>query len=451
MTRRAWRLLAGIPTIVAGALSLGLRADGATITAEYAEGYRDVLINGYGVRGLGTFRLRDGDATSVALCIEAHVQHSTGADAYAPVPNEIASDELDVLLWWVARHTPLDADTATAAAALAWYYTGAQRSGGGDVWADVTIGWGPLTPLEPYPWDGPLGPYSLAFPVGLRTGAVDLEAAEAKVAALHRGVQPLRGPWQIVWDGTAFVVTAGGRPLAGQPVQVVVLGPDGAELARATVATDDAGRAVPSAPDVPAGGVVRGAVDSPGVHREWDGADVQRLATPGVAWLTTEVTAPAVPTTSAPEATTTTTAASIPTTPAPEPTTSTSTTSTSTTSTSTTTSSSVPETTSTSTSTTSTPTTSVPETTSTATSTTSTTSTTSSLAPATSTTAPTVTVAQMAPPPSSPAPMLPVTGPSEIAAGVLHAADLTFVLGVLLLAASMVRRRPDLDRPVHGG
>ncbi|HWL42633.1 MAG TPA: hypothetical protein VNQ73_06800 [Ilumatobacter sp.] len=435
-------------TIVAGAMSLGLRADGATIVGEYAEGYRDVSINGYGTPGLGTFRLRDGDTTVVALCIEADVRHSTGPDAYVPVPNQSTSDELDVLLWWVGRHTPLDADTATAAAALAWYYTDAQRRGGGAVWADSARGWAPIGPLSPHPWDGPLPRYGLSFPVGLRSGTADLDAAEAKVAALHRGVQNLRGAWRIVWDTGAFVVTVAGQPIAGQPVQLTVLGPDGAELTHRTVLTDTAGRAAVG--DVPAGGTARGAIDTPGVHREWDGPDIQRLATPGVAWLTAEFAAP-TPTTSTTTTSTTTTTTIRPT----QPTTTTTTTTTTTVPPTTAPPTTVPPTTVPPTTVpetsppTTVPPTRVPPTTAPET----TTSTTTTLPPTTTTTT-TIEVQQMAPPPppppstplptpapTPPIPTLPATGPSDVSTMALRVADATFVGGVLLVAVSMLGRR----------
>ena len=186
--------MAVIATAVAGTISWGWRASAATITAEYAEGHRNVIINGYGVDGLGTFRLTDGDTTLLALCLEAHVRHTVSADAYAPAANTVVSEELDVLLWRAARHTPLDADTASAVAALTWYYARAERNGGGPVWANIADGWAAITPLRPNAWDAPLPTFSTGFPVGLRSLAHgDLDAAVANVAALHRGVQPLRG------------------------------------------------------------------------------------------------------------------------------------------------------------------------------------------------------------------------------------------------------------------
>lgn len=414
-------------------------AEAATITGEYAEGYRDVLVNGYGARGLGTFRLTDGAATSVALCVESHVGHSNDVDAYAPAPNVVDSDELDVLLWWVARHSPLDADTAAAAAALAWYYAGAQRSSGGPVWANTADGRTPLTPLEPHPWDGPLPPYGANFPVGLRAGGVDLELAEAKVAQLHRGVQGLRGAWQLGWDGAAFVITADGRPLAGQPVLVDVQPGHGPSSAQ-TIRTDDRGRAIPRLPETDGRLVVSARVDSPGVHREWAGAGVQRLATPGVAWLTAEfaiappaTTSSTTTTTLPPTTSTTTTSTTTPTTTSTTtlpPTTTTvapattSTTTSITTSTSTSTTSTMPVSTTTIAPTTAAPTTEAASTT---------------LAIDTSTTA--VPVMQSAPPPPPP-PTLPVTGSSDAVAAVLRFADYVFVAGVLLVALTGLARRP---------
>jgi hypothetical protein len=424
-----------------------LQAEGATITGEYAEGYRDVLVNGYGVRGLGTFRLTDGVATSVALCIESHVGHSTGTDAYAPMANQAASDELDVLLWWVARHTPLDADTAAAAAALAWYYADAQRSAGGPVWADTAAGGSPISPLEPHAWDGPLPPFGPSFPVGLRAGGVDLEVAERKVAELHRGVQTLRGAWRFAWDGGAFVVTAGGRPLAGQPV-IVEVQPGRREPSTVTLRTDTQGRAVPPAPPVGGRAVVTARIDAPGVHREWDGADVQRLATPGIAWLTAEFTVDSTPTTttttSPPTTTMAPTTSTTSTTTLPATTTMPSTSSPPTTTTPTTTTTTLdPAATTTTTPATTTPPATTPPSSSPA-------STTTAAAPTTTTTTTSVTTTTTEPavmqatPPPPPAPStLPVTGSSDSVAAVLRFADYLFAAGVLLVAATgLTHRRP---------
>jgi hypothetical protein len=113
-------------------------AEAATITISYAAGHRDVTINGYGTPALGTFTLRDADEETVALCVEADSSHTTIRDAYSLVPNRVSSPELDALLWMLGDGTALDANTATAAAALAWYYADAQRNIGVPVWADGT-------------------------------------------------------------------------------------------------------------------------------------------------------------------------------------------------------------------------------------------------------------------------------------------------------------------------
>ena len=89
---RSHRILTAIGAGLA-TLTMAAHADGATITAEYAEGHTDVLINGYHTRGLGSFRLTDGRNTVLAWCIESHVQHSTVTDAYQPVPNRVAQRE----------------------------------------------------------------------------------------------------------------------------------------------------------------------------------------------------------------------------------------------------------------------------------------------------------------------------------------------------------------------
>ena len=271
--------------LVALPLASRAPAEAATITASYAAGHRDVIINGYGTPALGTFTLRDGNEQMPALCVEADASHTTIRDAYALVPNRINSPELDVLLWLLGYGTTLDSDTATAAAALAWYYADAQRNIGVPVWADGTRGFARITPTSPQPWDA-LARYSLAHPVGLRSGTTDIDAAERRVLELHRQSTALAGPWALSPDPAARRVrlTGANGPIAGRQLMFTANAP-GAAPAVVTATTDAEGWAVPSLPDLVDGATVAASLAAPGVHREWDGA-------PGVQRMVTATTAP---------------------------------------------------------------------------------------------------------------------------------------------------------------
>ena len=254
-------------------------AHAATIGASYDVGYRDVLINGFGTDGLGTFRLDDGDNSAVALCIEADQPHTTVQDAYSPVDAIVSSAHLDALIWLIER-SPLDDDTATAAAALAWQYAGAERPGGIPVWGDGTRSFAPIGPLDPEPWDA-LAAFSLEHPIGLRAGTTDLDAAERRVADLHRRVEAIRGPWQLDVDDTSqqFVLLGHNGPIAGQSIRITATTP-GAAPVEYEVVTDEHGHPAVEVTGYRDGATLTAIVDAPGPHREWDGAgEVQRMVT----------------------------------------------------------------------------------------------------------------------------------------------------------------------------
>jgi hypothetical protein len=273
-------------------------AEAATITASYQFGHRNVLINDYGTQALGTFVLRtdSGDPEPgrehLALCIEAASGHSTATGAYRLVANRVSSPQLDYLLWKYGfpghpEHVALagDHDTATALAALAWYYAGATRRGGGLVWADWTRSFAPITPISPHSWHA-LPRFSLAHPVGLRANGVDLDAAERRVHDLYREAEARRGPWTMspirVAGSTASVTLTGpGGPIANlSGVHMMVRDASGHVVARRTIATDRQGVAQVSVPALPDGGTIVVSASSPGVHQEWDGdGSIQRMST----------------------------------------------------------------------------------------------------------------------------------------------------------------------------
>ena len=256
------------------------KAEAATITVAYAAGHRDVDINGYGTPALGTFTLRDGNAEMVALCVEADSSHTTLHDAYTPVPNRVTSPELDALLWLLGDGSALDADTATAAGALAWYYAGAQRNIGVPVWADGNKAFSPITPTSPEPWNN-LGRFSLGHLVGLRAGVTDLDSAERRLFELHQQATALAGPWNLTTDqsGRRVRLTGAAGAISGRQLTFTITRP-GAESLSTTATTGADGWAAPALPEMPDGGTVTATVYAPGVHREWDGAPgVQRMVT----------------------------------------------------------------------------------------------------------------------------------------------------------------------------
>ena len=267
---------------VAGVALIAPPADAATIAAAYADGHRDVLVNDYGTPALGTFRLADGDTTFVALCLEAHVGHTTVTGAYRPVSNVVTSPELDYLLWRYGSGLQLDDDTATALAALAWFHASAQRNGGGAVWADHARGFAPITPLLPAPWNA-LPRFSAASPVGLVSkSGVHLDAAERRLHVLHLEAAARRGPWQLghvelAGRSLTASLTGPGGPIAGIEVAAEITGVTPDHLVAVTGADGVATFDLPSLPD---GAYVELTAEAPGQHREWDGdGAIQRMAT----------------------------------------------------------------------------------------------------------------------------------------------------------------------------
>ena len=282
-------------TSVAIASAKPNQAQAATITASYDSGYLDVLINGFGSQGLGTFRLTDGEVSTLALCIEADQPHSTTLNAYARVPSSVSSNHLDALIWLIER-SPIDDDTAIAAAALAWYYAEALRAPGLPVWADGTNGFAPIGPLAPESWEA-LTMFSLAHPIGLRAGGSELDLAERRVAELHRQVVAASGPWQLSVDSEShqFVLLGGAGPIVGRPVSIMVTAPGAAPETFETV-TGDQGSTDVALADYADGATVRATVSAPGPHREWDGTSaVQRMITATSIELEAEFVVPPLP------------------------------------------------------------------------------------------------------------------------------------------------------------
>jgi hypothetical protein len=272
------------PVVIVTTILIALgwaRADAATVTASYTAGYRNVTINGYGAAGMGTFTLRDGTDDRLALCVEANVGHSTTSNAYTATSNKVSSPELDALLWWLDRQPPVDDDTAIAAAALAWYYAGAVRTIGPPVWSDGHRNFAPIGPLSPEPWDA-LPRFSMSHMIGLVAGGAHLDAAERRVAELHRLATKLAGPWKLTSDAAnhSFRLTGRNGPIAGRLVSVTIESTGSAAISRTTT-TDTDGVASVDLPRTTDGATVRAVVAAPGTHREWDGTGaIQRMATP---------------------------------------------------------------------------------------------------------------------------------------------------------------------------
>ena len=277
----------GFVAAVSVSLAVGLavfamawgRAQSATITASYESGYLDVSLNGYGATGMGTFRLDDAGAGHVALCIEADERHSTDADAYAPEENRFQSAELDTLVWLIARMPSVDSDSGVAAAALAWYYSGALRNIGVPVWADGHRDFADISPVDPERWDS-LRPYNLSHLIGLRAEGMDLDTAERRVVELFDTVARLAGPWQLIDSDGRFQLTGPAGPISGHMVRIEVRDHTGTSTSTADLVTDANGSVTPAFTAMAAGGSVHASTTSPGTHREWDGpGEVQRLIT----------------------------------------------------------------------------------------------------------------------------------------------------------------------------
>lgn len=286
-------LVVGIVTFV-GAAWRG-SAHGATITASYESGHLDVSINGYGTSGMGTFRLGDAGIGHVALCVEANERHSTDTDAYSPVENRLVSAELDSLVWLVSQMPMVDPDTGVAAAALAWFYSGAQRNIGVPVWADGNRDFAAMSPAEPERWDA-LAPYQLSHLIGLSAEGVDLDTAERRVFELYEASARLAGPWTLSQVNGRFRLAGPAGGIGGHTVTVTVRDHTGSPTTTIDLVTDADGWVSPSVAAMPSGGSVMATTTGPGVHREWDGSgDIQRLVTAVDMPVFAEYSVPAAP------------------------------------------------------------------------------------------------------------------------------------------------------------
>ena len=216
----------------------------------------DLVVDGYGVSGLGFYGVRlDDGSLALAVCVQADIGHSLTVDYVLEAPATISA-ELDYLLWRYASspdRLPTD-EQAAAINALSWWYTGAQRRGGGPVWRDDTVeisvvGLGRLTGIE------------------------------AAVSALQAEAAQRRGPWALgelaVTDGVASVrLTGPGGPIAGEPVTFTSTS---GTAARAT--TDDTGRA--AAELAGASGTLQARADGPGSTAALAAPGSQRLVIAG--------------------------------------------------------------------------------------------------------------------------------------------------------------------------
>ena len=252
-----------------------------------AEAGGPLVVDDYGVNGLGAYRLALDDGTSLlAVCIEADVGHALSA-SYAPDSSVSVPPELAYLLWaYLAPGHPSDVEAA-AVNILAWRATGAQRRGGGPVWRDGSVDVRAL-------------------------GVGHLAAVEAAVDALWAEAVARLGPWTLTPSGIGAVRLAGpAGPIGGIAVTF------SAEGWRVDATTGDDGVA---AVTVPAGVVdVAASAETPGEAIALVAPGSQRLAVPGPAIvLTTAVDVPPPPTTST---TTTTPTTSTSTTTLPPPTT----------------------------------------------------------------------------------------------------------------------------------
>ncbi|PIE32221.1 MAG: hypothetical protein CSA55_03890 [Ilumatobacter coccineus] len=258
---------------------------GATLTASYVEGGHGVRINGYLAGGLGTYRLTDGSVTMLALCIEADERNSTEDDAYQLVENRVISPELDTLLF-LLDDGAADENTAIAAAALAWYYSDAQRLSGGPVWSDPAHDLSPISPTSPEPWEA-LAPSTPDHPIGFWRDEEPLDHAEVRLAELHRQVTAWASPWQLTAEPGGFRLYNDHGPIAGQPISIT-------HRASSIGITDEDGLVtVDTTPNTDTFTITATAM-APGIHREWDGAPgLQRMTTASHRMLSASITIPA--------------------------------------------------------------------------------------------------------------------------------------------------------------
>lgn len=243
----------------------------------------DLVVNSYGVEGLGVHRMTlDNGATAFAVCIQANVHHSTSA-AYSVSGRTANSGALDYLTWRYLSGGSLSDSNAAGLTIATWALVGAQRNGGGDVWngGDLSVavlGIGPRDDIE--------------------------SAAIALVGEATRR----RGPWNLAaspFDGTGAVtvrLSGAGGPISGEPVTFTSA--DGAWTEQA-ITNDDGLATVTPAAGTPS---VRAVANGPGHAIEYAAAGVQRLAVAGPAeQLGVEIALPAAPATTTMPATTTTT------------------------------------------------------------------------------------------------------------------------------------------------
>ena len=201
-------LVASIGVTVA-ALGAAMPVGAARIVDEWRPGVAetglggDLTVDGYGVSGLGFYRVTlDDGASALAVCVQADVGHSASAEYVAEAPATI-TPELDYLLWRYASPERPEAtnDQAAAINVLSWWYAGAQRRSGGPVWRDPS---GSTIELDV-------------------VGVGRLDGIEAAVHALREEATRQRGPWALSdlasVDGVARVRVIGpGGPISGAAV-----------------------------------------------------------------------------------------------------------------------------------------------------------------------------------------------------------------------------------------
>jgi hypothetical protein len=308
--------LASVLTAVLAAASL---LPAARIVAEWEPGFSEaelggpLVVDAYGINGLGAYRVRlDDRTTALAVCIQADVGHSLGAE-YTIDPSVAVPAELGYLLWAYLRpDVAVTDEQAGAVNALAWRYTGAQRRTGGPVWQGDELEVRVL-------------------------GKGRLTAVERAIAALHAEATTRRGPWQLTAAGLRGRHTSVALRGPGGPIADAVVRFSGEGGWTASAVTDSTGVASVTVPD----GVhaVRAEAAGPGAAVALVAPESQRLAMPGPGTtlsIALAVPAPTTTTTSSTSTTTTTTSTTTP------PTTTTSTTTPPTTTTSTTTTTAPP-------------------------------------------------------------------------------------------------------------
>ena len=287
-TRRTLSTLAFAVSLLVLVVAWPSTVDAARIARAYSPGVTgaalggDLVVNSYGVTGLGLYRMTLDDGSGVAaVCIQADVSHSTAASYQAAAP-AYNSGALDYLTWRYLRGAAV-----------------------GDVQA---------AGLNLAAWASPARDATSAAPSGRAARSPSRCSASARGTTSSRPPSrcSARARVDVARGHSRHCRTRGRRCRCDSPGRAVrsrtsrSRSPSRAG-ARTDVVTGADGIAVFSPPDAAAGTTVRATAAGPGRSQEYAAAGSQRVAVAGVpAQLAVEIPLPAAPTTTTSSTTTST-------------------------------------------------------------------------------------------------------------------------------------------------